>query len=114
MRSPARFFDFGDFLIARDIENNLGTDVGIIPCFWGDIRMRVHDASNGICAETIRIMKSKFSYETLQLPDSIGHPSVTTNLSRFLQKFELCTSENAEILHDHLKTVEIKSLRIWS
>ncbi len=30
----SRCFDFGDlFLIARDIENNLGTDVGIIPCF---------------------------------------------------------------------------------
>jgi hypothetical protein len=29
----SRCFDFGDFLIARDIENNLGTDVGIIPGF---------------------------------------------------------------------------------
>ena len=29
----SRCFDFGDFLIARGIENNLGTDVGIIPCF---------------------------------------------------------------------------------
>ena len=41
-------FDFGDFLIARDIENNLGTYVGIAPCFWGDTRMRDHDDSNGI------------------------------------------------------------------
>ncbi len=44
----SRCFDFGDFLIARDIENNLGNDVGIVPCFWGDIRMRDHDDSNGI------------------------------------------------------------------
>ena len=29
----SRCFDFGEFLNARDIENNLGTDVGIIPCF---------------------------------------------------------------------------------
>ncbi len=28
---------------------------------------------------------------------------MTTSLSRFLQKFELCTGENPEILHDHLK-----------
>jgi hypothetical protein len=44
----SRCFDFGDFLIARDIENNFGTDVGIVPCFWGDIRMRDHDNNNGI------------------------------------------------------------------
>ena len=46
----SRCFDFGDFLNARDIENNLGTDAGIVPCFWGDIRMRDHDDSNGIWA----------------------------------------------------------------
>ena len=44
----SRCFDFGDFLTATDIENNLGTDVKIIPCFWGDIRMRDHDDNNGI------------------------------------------------------------------
>ena len=33
----SRSFDFGDFLIAKDIEDNLGIDVGIIPYFWGDI-----------------------------------------------------------------------------
>ena len=35
----SRCFDFGEFLTAIDIENNLGTDVEIIPCFWGDIRI---------------------------------------------------------------------------
>jgi len=61
----SRCFDFGDFLIARDIKNNLGTDVGIIPCFWGDICMRDHDNINRIWAETIRIMRSKISDEAL-------------------------------------------------
>jgi hypothetical protein len=69
----SRCFDFGDFLIARDIENNLGTDVGIVPCFWGDIRMRDHDDSNGMWAEAIRIMKSKVYDEALQLPNSSSH-----------------------------------------
>ena len=85
----SRCFDFGDFLTARDIENNLGPAVGIIPCFGGDIRMRDHDDNNGIWAETVRIMRSKVSDETLQLPDSTCHPSVTTNLSRFLQNLLL-------------------------
>ena len=44
----SRCFDFGDFLNVRDIENNLGTDTEIIPCFWDDIRMRDHDDNNGV------------------------------------------------------------------
>jgi hypothetical protein len=36
---------------ATEIENNLGTDVGIVPCFWGDIRLRDHDYNNGIWAK---------------------------------------------------------------
>ena len=104
----SRCFDFHDFLIARDIQNNLGTDVGIVPCFWGDICMRDHDDSNGIWAEIARIMKSEVSEEALQLPDSTGHPGATTDLSRFLQKLELCTGENPEILHYHLKQSKLK------
>ena len=46
----SRCFSFGDFLTAEDIEDNLDIDVGIIPYFWGDIRMRYHDNSNGILA----------------------------------------------------------------
>jgi hypothetical protein len=56
--------------------------------------MRDHDDNNGIWAETVRIMKSKVSDEALQLPDSTGHQGAATNLSRFLQKLELCTGEN--------------------
>jgi len=86
----------------------LGTDIGIVHCFWGDIRMRDHDDNIGIWTETVRIMKSRVSDEALQLPDSSGHSSVTTNLSRFLQKLELCTGENAENFHDHLKHSKLK------
>jgi hypothetical protein len=54
-------------------------------------------------------MRSKVSDEALHLPDSIGHSGVTTNnLSRFLQKLELCTGENPEILHDHFKQPKLK------
>jgi hypothetical protein len=55
----SRCFDFGDFLNATYIEKKLGTDVGIAPCFGGDIRMRDHDNNNSIWAEAIRIMRSK-------------------------------------------------------
>jgi hypothetical protein len=53
-------------------------------------------------------MKSKVFDEALQLPNSTCHPSVIVNLSRFLQKLELCNGENAEILHDRLKQSKLK------
>jgi hypothetical protein len=104
----SRCFDFGDFLTAKDIEDNLGIDVRIIPYFWGDIRMRDHDDINGIWAETIRIMRSKVSDEVLQRPNSSNHPSATPKLSRFSHKLELCSGENTEVLHDHLKQPKLK------
>jgi hypothetical protein len=71
--------------------------------FWGDIWMRDHDDNNGIWAETVRIPN-----EALQLPDLSGRSGVTANLSRFLQKLELCNGENPEIFHDHLKQSKLK------
>ena len=53
-------------------------------------------------------MRSRVSDEALQLPISFGLPNATSNLSRFLHKLELCTGENAEVLHDHLKQSELK------
>ena len=79
-----RFYLAFYFLQARDFENNLGTDVGIIPCFWGDICMKDHEDNNGIWAETVRTMRSKVFYEALQLPGLSGLLGVTANLSRFL------------------------------
>ncbi len=87
----------------------MGTDVGIIPCFWDDIRMRDHNDSNGIWAKTVRIMRS-IPDEAFQLPDLSGRLGVTANLSRFLQKLELGNGENSEIDPSRpFKTAETKS-----
>jgi hypothetical protein len=53
-------------------------------------------------------MRSKILDEALQLPDLSGRSCVTANLSRFLQKLELCNGENPETLHDHLKPSKLK------
>ena len=53
-------------------------------------------------------MRSKVSDEALRLPNSSNHPSATPNLSRFLHKLELCSGENVEVLHDHLKQSKLK------
>jgi hypothetical protein len=70
--------------------------------------MRDNDDNNSIWAETIRIMRNKVSDESLQLPDSYNHPNTASILSRFLQKLELCSGENSEVLHDHLKQSKLK------
>ena len=53
-------------------------------------------------------MRSRILDEALQLPNSSGNPSATSSVSQLLQKLELCTGENAEILHDHLKQSKLK------
>ena len=71
--------------------------------------MRDHDDNNGVWAKAVRIMRSRIPDEVLQLPNSFGNPSTTSSVSRFLQKLKLCTGENAEILHDHLKQSKLKN-----
>ena len=53
-------------------------------------------------------MRIKVSDKALQLPNSYNHPSVTPNLSRFLQKLEFYSGDNAEVLHNHLKQSILK------
>ncbi len=33
--NKAHFLDFGDIVTAKELEDNLGIDTGIIPMFWG-------------------------------------------------------------------------------
>jgi len=37
-----------------------------------------------------------------------NHPNATLQMSRFLQILELCSGENVEVLHDHLKQSKFK------
>jgi len=53
-------------------------------------------------------MRSKVFDEALQLPDSSSHPSVTINMLRFLQKLDICTGKNAEIIHEPMKLSKLK------
>ena len=75
--SKSRYFDFGDFLGVRDVDDILGTDVGIIPNVWGDIRMRDHADNNGIWPETLRIMRGRGVDKDLQIPGPSFRSSAT-------------------------------------
>jgi hypothetical protein len=53
-------------------------------------------------------MRREVSDEALHFLNSSNHPSATPNQSRFFKKLKLCSGENAEVLHDHLKQSKLK------
>ncbi len=44
----SKCFDYGDFVSARDIEDTIGVDVGIVPTLMDHIPMRNYGDSNDI------------------------------------------------------------------
>jgi hypothetical protein len=52
-------FNYGELIIAREIEDNLAIDVGIIPALMDYIPTRDHYDNNGIRAKTSRILRSQ-------------------------------------------------------
>ncbi len=44
--------NFGDFVSPKEVEDNLGIDIGTVPMFWDDMRLRDHIDNNSILAET--------------------------------------------------------------
>ena len=99
----SKCFDNGDFVFARETENNIGVHIGIGPTLMDNIPMRDYSDSNTIWTEFVKILRSKIFDRDLQ----IKRPMLTTvplaDMFRLLQKLEHCFGENAERLHNHLK-----------
>ena len=55
----SKCFDYGDFVTAREIEDNIGADVGIVPTLMDTIPMRDYSDNNKIWTEMVRILRSK-------------------------------------------------------
>ncbi len=71
--------------------------------------MKDHIDNNGIWADTVKIMRAKAFNKDLRILDpAIRDNNLYTNMSRFVQKLEHCTGENAEVLRDHLKQTKFK------
>ncbi len=86
--------DFGDLIIPREIEDNLGIDTGIVPMLWGDMLMRDHIDSNGIWAETVKILRAKALDRDVQIPDSDFRAyNAPPNLSQFLQDLSIAPAK---------------------
>ena len=65
--------------------------------------MRDNYDNNGIWTDKARILRSHIFDRDLQIRGPGSNDGPLTNMSRFLQKLEHCSGENAEVLHNHLK-----------
>jgi hypothetical protein len=102
----SKCFDHGDFISAREIEDTIGIDVGIVPTLMDNIPLRVCSDSNNIWTELVKIFRPKMFDRDLQIKGFVSIIGLMANMSRFLQKLEHCSGENAEILHSQpLETV---------
>ena len=55
-RDKSKFVDYGDFVSAREIEDNIGVDDGIVPPLMDNIPMRYYGDSNKIWSELVNIL----------------------------------------------------------
>jgi hypothetical protein len=55
----SKCFDYGDFITAREIEDNIGAYADIVPTLMNNIPMRDYSANNKIWTEMVKIMRKK-------------------------------------------------------
>jgi hypothetical protein len=83
----SKCFDYDELITAREIEESLGTDVGIIPTLMDNIPMRDHYGRNEIRAETtIKILRSQIFDYDLQIRGHGSNVGPLSNTSRFRHK----------------------------
>ena len=74
----SKYFDYCDFVSAREIEDNIGVDVGVWPALVGNIPIRDYGDSRNIWTELIKILRSEIRDHGLQIkgPVSTTYPFV--------------------------------------
>jgi len=55
----SKCFDYGDFVFAREIEDNIGVDVGSVPTLMDNIPMRDYGDSNEVWTELVNVLRYK-------------------------------------------------------
>ena len=73
-----------------------------------NVPMRDFNDNNKIWLESTKLLRSKVFERNLQIKESVINTGQLANMSRFLQKLEHCSGDNAEVLHNHLKQSKLK------
>ena len=101
-------FDYGDFVTAREIEDNIGDDADIVPTLIDNIPIIDYSDSNKVWTRLVKILRSKVFDRDLQIKGLMSTTCPLANMSRFLQKLEHCFGDNAKKLHNYLKQSKLK------
>jgi len=78
-----KFFDYGDFVTTREIEDNIGANDDIVPTLMDNIAMRDYSDYNKIWTRVVKILRSKISDRDLQIKGPMSTTSPLANMSRF-------------------------------
>jgi hypothetical protein len=76
-------FDYGDFVFAQEIEDNIGVDVGIVPTLMDNSPIRDYGDSNNIWTELVKILQSKICCRNLHIKGPVSITGPIANMSRF-------------------------------
>ncbi len=79
----SKCFDYGDFCTAREIEDNIGADDGIVPTLMDNIPMRDYSDINKFWTEVVKILHSKMFDRDLQIKGPMSTTCPLANMSRF-------------------------------
>jgi len=101
----SKCFDYSGFVSAREIEDNIGADDGIVPTLMDNIPMRDYGDSNKVWTELVKILRSKIFDRDVQIQGPISTTGPLANMSRFSQKLEHRSGMNADKLHNHLNSL---------
>jgi hypothetical protein len=55
----SKYFDYGDFVTAREIEDNIGADDDIVPTLIDITPMRDYSDNNKVWSQLVKILRSK-------------------------------------------------------
>ena len=75
--------DHGDFVSAREIEDTIGADVGIVPNLMDIIPMREYGDSNKVWTEFVKILRITIFDRDLHIKGFMSTKSPLSNMSRF-------------------------------
>ena len=93
----SKCFEHGDFVSAREIKDNIGADVYIVPTLMNNIPMRDYGDINKVWTELVKILRSEVFDRDLQIKGPMSIAGPLANTSRVFQKLEHCSGENEKI-----------------
>jgi hypothetical protein len=105
----SKCFNYGDFVSAREIEDIIGDDVGIVPTLMDNIPIRDYGDSNKVWTELVNILRSRICDRYLHIKGPMSTIGPLANMCRFSAETRAWfRCKNEEKIHNHLNQSKLK------